>query len=361
MHLYSLKGNKTFPQVSPDASYWLKCPTLLAPQLDEVIEAVGDVTPFTDFDEQQELQDLRPFIQTKDDELDQNTLSIFLKDRMYAFPPPAGAVLSRRATGPLLATGAELARLFENKTPGLWHRQVLNVLLDANNPASEAGRRLSPPRQAVVWAALDIAIYSALSSAWHYKWLFRQQEQRQQQNGPNVAYRRRPWEADQTLDVLFDFTVIRDVNGIIQRGPLREGLSETPGTPRHPAYPSGHSTYSAAASTVLGCFFPELCEEFRKLAENIGTARFYGGVHWLTDHVLGRRVGNAVGNLIIEQLNQSGSIMRCPQSFTDVPPIEVIQKMADSVECGAGKENFCDGIDCEEQGFQNLVGFSGSN
>ncbi len=34
-----------------------------------------------------------------------------------------------------------------------------------------------------------------------------------------------------------------------------------------PAYPSGHSTYSAAASEVLGCLFPEHKNAFRKLAD----------------------------------------------------------------------------------------------
>lgn len=29
----------------------------------------------------------------------------------------------------------------------------------------------------------------------------------------------------------------------------------SPGTPRHPSYPSGHSTYSAAASAILRYFF----------------------------------------------------------------------------------------------------------
>ncbi|HEX8338799.1 MAG TPA: hypothetical protein VF621_18920, partial [Pyrinomonadaceae bacterium] len=29
----------------------------------------------------------------------------------------------------------------------------------------------SPPRQALVWAALDLTIYSALNAAWYYNWL----------------------------------------------------------------------------------------------------------------------------------------------------------------------------------------------
>ena len=69
----------------------------------------------------------------------------------------------------------------------------------------------------------------------------------------------------------------------------------SPGTPRHPAYPSGHSTSSAAASRILEYFFAppgsihhgtqgilrDLQEEgnnpvsveLRRLADNIGVAR----------------------------------------------------------------------------------------
>ncbi len=58
---------------------------------------------------------------------------------------------------PVIRTGRELARWFESETPGHGHRHALNLLLrDAN---------WSPPRQAWVWAALDITIYSALLAA----------------------------------------------------------------------------------------------------------------------------------------------------------------------------------------------------
>ena len=57
------------------------------------------------------------------------------------------------AAYPVIRTGRELARWFETETPGLGHRHALNLLLrDAN---------WSPPRQAWVWAALDVTIYSA--------------------------------------------------------------------------------------------------------------------------------------------------------------------------------------------------------
>jgi membrane-associated phospholipid phosphatase len=51
----------------------------------------------------------------------------------------------------------------------------------------------------------------------------------------------------------------------------------TPGTPRHPAYPSGHSTYSAAAAFTLIAFFPQYAEDLLRLADNTGVARLWAG------------------------------------------------------------------------------------
>jgi hypothetical protein len=76
----------------------------------------------------------------------------------------------------------------------------------------------------------------------------------------------------------------------------------TPGTPRHPAYPSGHSTYSAAAAFTLIAFFPQYAEDLLRLADNTGVARLWAGVHWRSDHTFGQLVGRAMAELIINQL-----------------------------------------------------------
>ena len=74
----------------------------------------------------------------------------------------------------------------------------------------------------------------------------------------------------------------------------------TPGTPRHPAYPSGHSTYSAAAAFTLIAFFPQYAEDLLRLADNTGVARLWAGGHWRSDHTFGQLVGRAVAELIIK-------------------------------------------------------------
>jgi hypothetical protein len=206
---------------------------------------------------------------------------------------------------PLVTTGRELARLFENETPGLIHRHALNYLL-YKRPG------ISPTRQARIWMALDVAIYSALVAAWYFKWAA---------PPPTYSYRLRPYEYDQnsTFKVLFD-TVVNDL-GTGDKCP-RTGPQPSPGTPRHPAYPSGHSTFSAAASDVLSYFFPEEKEQFDRLANNIGTARLWAGVHWRSDHIAGQLVGRAIAKIITDQLQGDCTSKIADQNTckTDIPP-----------------------------------------
>lgn len=196
---------------------------------------------------------------------------------------------------PVVRTGRELGRMFEAETPGLIHHNALHYLL-YKRP------EISPPRQARIWMALNTAIYSALNAAWYYKWAAPQ----------SISYRQRPYEFDQnaTFRVLYDDVV--DNCGRFNKCP-RPQPCPSPGTPRHPALPSGHSTYSAAASAVLSYFFPEERQELERLADNIGTARLWAGVHWRTDHVAGQRIGRAVAYLIIRQLQGD-----CVSRFDDV-------------------------------------------
>lgn len=212
----------------------------------------------------------------------------------------------------VVTTGRQLARMFEAETPGNIHRNALNYLL-FNRP------EISPPRQARIWMALDVTIYSALNAAWYYKWA--------DQKGR--AYRQRPYEfdRDRSFRVLFDDMVddCGELNGCARRMPC-----PSPGTPRHPAYPSGHSTFSAAASRLLAHFFPEEAEQLMRLANNIGTARIWGGVHWRTDHVAGQRIGFAVAERVIQQLEKDcvSSLKQNMQQPPEVPGQKELTKRA---------------------------------
>ena len=66
------------------------------------------------------------------------------------------------------------------------------------------------------------------------------------------------------------------------------------GLPNFPAYPSGHSTFSAAASEVLGYLFPSESANFRVMADEAGMSRLYGGIHYRLDIDEGKAHGNRV-------------------------------------------------------------------
>jgi membrane-associated phospholipid phosphatase len=359
--LYDLRG----PQVEPEASYWLdcdivnRCPVPRPITIDELNDKLSSLDPYptTQVALRRELEELIMLARLRDEPAilghepasrrePQQTrlpLSLFLQLR----PQPLGAVINtaRGDAFPVVNTGRELARYFESETPGLQFRHALNHMIREE--------MWSPPRQAWVWAALDVTIYSALAAAWYIKW----------RGGPGVEFRPRPWECYPDLDVLFD-RVTNSTNSADgpRRGfppgvqplpggpPMQTGApvpgtpqtpeayvpdvpglivppsQPTPGTPRHPAYPSGHSTYSAAAARLLIEFFPRYSEELSRLADNTGLARLWAGVHWRSDHTFGQKVGTAVAELVIDQLKATG-IPRfpAPRQPDEAPPNPVIE------------------------------------
>lgn len=251
----------------------------------------------------------------------------------------------------VLREGRELARMFEGETPGLYHRHALNWLLFSRAD-------VSPPRQARIWMALDVTIYAALGAAWHYKWL-------------EVPYSRllRPEEFDRQRDsrltVLYDSQF--QPSGQEFPDPNNHpapGAKPTPGTPRHPAWPSGHSTYSAAASRILEYFFsPDtlkesndnlykdypaggstkvteqgwIAAELRRLADNIGHARLWAGVHWVSDHIAGQKIGRAAADAVIKQLSQDCVPDFIPRDMNtaDLPPTnkDIVEMAGRGGEC----------------------------
>jgi hypothetical protein len=171
-----------------------------------------------------------------------------------------------------------------------------------------------------------MAIAGGSAAAWYYKW----------RGGDCIEYRPRPWECLDELDVLYDrvpnstnsadsarrayppgvrFDTPRPNEPVLPEANVMDVIATsptssfpTPGTPRHPAYPSGHSTYSAAATFTLIAFFPQYAEDLLRLADNTGVARLWAGVHWRTDHTFGQLVGRAVAELIVNQLIGAGIV-----------------------------------------------------
>ncbi len=350
---YALTG----PQVEPDASYWNHCPQLRMVSIGELTAITDDdghpgyFPPYPDIcteegqaEVQQEFEELLELQALRDDpcrlvadtggcpaltespcdpnyELPKAFGCRAPISRLFNLMPPAlGAVQVNRLPGQqVIRTGRGMARAVEAETPGIFHRHALNFLITTRN--------WSPPRQALVWAALDVAIASALQAAWYYKWLSSRQF---------TSRRPRPIEYG-SLDVLFDRPDELNPRYITcpDARPCAPNPGFSPGTPRHPAYPSGHSTYAGAATTVLGYFFgndwtPQaltlggpaitIGEELRNMADNIGVGRMWAGIHWRSDHEAGLKLGQVVGCLVLRQLASicGGQFDLCPPAGTPV-------------------------------------------
>jgi len=326
---YGLKG----PQVEFQAAYWLLEAQLRMPALRNIkgqlkkqwkrpLEYSTNKTELN-----QEIEALKELAATRNTVRKPDELSKFINLQN----PPFGAIFNgtvdrkqfrvsdmlqqhTRIDQPpnLVLTGAELARMFENESPGLIHHNALHWFLFQRSD-------VSPPRQARISAALNLTIYAALAAAWHYKWA----------EDKSISYRQRPVEYAPDLNVLYDKAVAKNGSGDGEDRPC----PDNPGTPRHPAYPSGHSTYSAAATHILKHFFEEDsegCAELDKLANNIGIARLWAGVHWKTDHEFGQALGISVAETIIGQLEKDcvprmpmpgePEFMTCKQQASNPPP-----------------------------------------
>jgi membrane-associated phospholipid phosphatase len=73
-------------------------------------------------------------------------------------------------------------------------------------------------------------------------------------------------------------------------------------TPPFPAYPSGHSTTSGAAATVLGGFFPDRARELGAMADEAAISRLYGGIHYGFDNDAGLALGQRIGAVTLRRL-----------------------------------------------------------
>jgi membrane-associated phospholipid phosphatase len=94
-------------------------------------------------------------------------------------------------------------------------------------------------------------------------------------------------------DAKYAYWSLRPVTAI--RTQLQADWSSYITTPPFPAYVSGHSATSGAASEVLARFFPNHPAEVRAMAEEAAVSRLYGGIHFRSDSEVGLTLGRAVG------------------------------------------------------------------
>jgi PAP2 superfamily len=146
----------------------------------------------------------------------------------------------------------DLARLYGDETSHIWMYLLNEKITKYNLTTLDAAR---------AHAYLQAAMYDTYLTVWNYKYIY-------WLDRPDMRY--------------------PQLNKIIS-------------TPNFPAYPSGHSTVSAAAAIIMGELFPEEKSEFSKLAEDVASSRFWGGVHWKQDNEQGLLLGKKIGSYIITE------------------------------------------------------------
>jgi hypothetical protein len=135
--------------------------------------------------------------------------------------------------------------------PGHWNRIALELV---------RAERLSTPRTASLFAVLNTAQADAFIACWDAKFTYWSER-------PVTAIRR---EVDPNW---LPYIV----------------------TPPFPAYVSGHSSTSGAASEVLAHFFPAQARRLRAQAAEAAVSRLYGGIHFRSDNEAGLELGRLVG------------------------------------------------------------------
>jgi hypothetical protein len=179
----------------------------------------------------------------------------------------------------------EIAKFWANGAgtatpPGHWN-QIAQIIVNQ--------RKTSLEENAALFALLNIALADAAISCWETKYLYNYWR-------PVSAIR----EADS------------DGNEATISDPAWTPLLATP---PFPECTSGHSTFSAAAGSILAAYFgtdeisfstssdgtPGLVRHFTKLSDAVresGLSRIYGGIHFQTANVEGQASGVGIGNYV---------------------------------------------------------------
>ncbi len=126
--------------------------------------------------------------------------------------------------------------------PGHWNDVALEYVRDA---------KMSEVRAARVFALLNMAMHDAGVGCWDAKYHY---------------FNPRPSQLDPSIKTQI-------------------------GIPNFPSYTSGHSTFSAAAASILSYLFPGGAESFASMRDEAGISRLYGGIHYRSDIDAGKAHG----------------------------------------------------------------------
>jgi len=79
------------------------------------------------------------------------------------------------------------------------------------------------------------------------------------------------------------------------------------GLPNFPSYISGHSTFSAAAATILGHIIKNKASAYNAMAQEASLSRMYGAIHYRSDCEKGLETGRKVGDFAIARARTDGA------------------------------------------------------
>jgi hypothetical protein len=142
--------------------------------------------------------------------------------------------------------------------PGHWNAIATEYVRDAN---------MSEVRAARTFALLNMAMHDAAVSCWETKFHY---------------FNPRPSQLDPSIKTQI-------------------------GLPNFPSYSSGHSTFSAAADTVLTYLFPGAGPALDAMRDEAAISRLYGGIHYRSDIEGGKQHGKRVGAYTVNFARADGA------------------------------------------------------
>lgn len=142
--------------------------------------------------------------------------------------------------------------------PGHWNDIALEYVRDA---------KLSEVRAARAFALLNMAMHDAGVGCWEAKYFY---------------FNPRPSQMDPSIRTKI-------------------------GIPNFPSYTSGHSTFSAAAATILSDLFPGGTGSFGSMRDEAGISRLYGGIHYRSDIDAGKAHGNRIAGYTLKFAHGDGA------------------------------------------------------
>jgi hypothetical protein len=179
------------------------------------------------------------------------------------------------------AAQTEVARFWVSTAPQLWNQVVQQLTSAPGMNAAKAAR---------AYMLLNLAGADAIIAAWDAKYAYSQWR-------PQTAIR----------------SPLDDGSVATVQDPTWTPLITSP---RFPDYLSAHATFAGAAERVLTGLFGEnpgtlsitsptaggmmhTYRNFHEIADEVSDARVWAGIHWRTSDVVGRAVGQQVGDVVL--------------------------------------------------------------